>query len=217
MSSAPACVFDCFCALIADHSPGHPRGIGQSHSRATTRRGVCRTPSRPTPCSQKQWPKWSQVRVASSGSASGTHFVPVPLLLRGPPKISWLILKRRLKCRLPAIILERGFAPVRRVPLLCVPKERNRKKGHPRLCAPKTGVPSLEACLSGSGQGTFSLSLSLLRSKDRGSPSVANPLGGTTVHWTVVFFRLAPGPGPDARGPSRAPSGLGFGCAPRSA
>jgi hypothetical protein len=59
---------------------------------------------------------------------------------------------------------------------LCVPKEKNRKKGHPGLpcreapmprvqgrtgaaCAPhrefRCGVPSLEACLGGSGQGPF--------------------------------------------------------------
>lgn len=31
----------------------------------------------------------------------------------------------------------------------------------------------------------------LLRLQAQGLPSVANPLGGTTVHWTVIFFRLA--------------------------
>jgi hypothetical protein len=52
-----------------------------------------------------------------------------------------------------------GFRPRTTGSFLCMPKERNRKKGHPGLCAPhrefRCGIPSLEAGLSGSGQGPF--------------------------------------------------------------
>ncbi|MHC4278417.1 MAG: hypothetical protein ACYSTI_14035, partial [Planctomycetota bacterium] len=57
---------------------------------------------------------------------------------------------------------------------LCVPKERNRKKGHPGLCAPhlkyRCGVPSLVARLRGSAEGP---SLSLRRT--RGVPPAPVP------------------------------------------
>ena len=59
----------------------------------------------------------------------------------------------------------------------------------------------------GPGQALSSLPLSLLRSKARGSPSVASPFDGMTVHWTLICFRLTPVPGPDARNPFRARSG----------
>ncbi len=48
------------------------------------------------------------------------------------------------------------------------------------------------------GQALSSLPLSLLRSKARGSPSVASPFDGMTVHWTLICFRLTPVPGLDA-------------------
>jgi hypothetical protein len=40
-----------------------------------------------------------------------------------------------------------------------------------------------------------------LLSKAQGSPSMVNPLGGTTVQWTLVFSRLAPVLTPNARIP----------------
>jgi hypothetical protein len=49
--------------------------------------------------------------------------------------------------------------PRTRGSFLCVPKERNRKKGHPGLCAPHgyfpCGVPSLRPRLRRSAQGPF--------------------------------------------------------------
>ncbi|MEE8428155.1 MAG: hypothetical protein V3S33_01455, partial [Gammaproteobacteria bacterium] len=36
--------------------------------------------------------------------------------------------------------------------------------------------------------------LTLLRSKARGPPSMADPFAGTKVHWTFVLFRLTPVP-----------------------
>jgi len=69
-------------------------------------------------------------------------------------------------------------------------------------CAPhlnyRCGVPSLVGRLRGSAQGPFSLPLSLLRSKARGSPAVTRPFDGMTVHWTVIFARLTPVPGANA-------------------
>jgi hypothetical protein len=62
----------------------------------------------------------------------------------------------------------------------------------------------------GPGKGLSSLPLSLLRSKDRCAPSVVRPLAGAGIHWIAAFFRLALGPGPDARCPYRAPSGVFF-------
>ncbi len=47
-----------------------------------------------------------------------------------------------------------GFRPRTTGSFLCMPKEWNRKKRHPGLCAPKTGVPSLGAWLRRFAQGT---------------------------------------------------------------
>ncbi len=47
-----------------------------------------------------------------------------------------------------------GFRPRTTGSFLCVPKERNRKKRHPGLCAPKTGVPLLVGRLRRFAQGT---------------------------------------------------------------
>ncbi|GMQ90124.1 MAG: hypothetical protein BMS9Abin10_0474 [Gammaproteobacteria bacterium] len=49
-------------------------------------------------------------------------------------------------------------------------------------------------CILGSANGTFFALAFLLRSKARGSPSVANPLSGRKVHRTFLFIRLAPVP-----------------------
>ena len=68
-------------------------------------------------------------------------------------------------------------------------------------------VPCAPHRFRGPGKGLSSLPLALLRSKARGSPSVASPFDGMTVHWTLICFRLTPVPGPDARFPSRARSG----------
>ena len=88
-------------------------------------------------------------------------------------------------------------------------------------CAPhlkyRCGVPSLVGRLRGSVQGPFSLPLSLLRSKARGSPSVTRPFDGMTVHWTVIFARLTPVPGANAGYPSPATSCLHFALPPPSA
>ena len=42
----------------------------------------------------------------------------------------------------------------------------------------------------------FHRSAVLLRSKVRGAPSLARPLGGRKVHWTFLLSRLAPVPAP---------------------
>ncbi len=51
-----------------------------------------------------------------------------------------------------------GFRPRTTGSFLCVPKERNRKKRHPGLCAPHVnltcGIPSLVGRLRGFAQGT---------------------------------------------------------------
>ncbi len=74
---------------------------------------------------------------------------------------------------------------------------------------PQKPVGALRALSSQGGprKGLSALPLALLRSKARGSPSVASPFDGMTVHWTLICFRLTPVPGPDARNPVRARSG----------
>ncbi len=102
--------------------------------------------------------------------------------------------------RLTGDYLRPGFRPRTTGSFLCVPKERNRKKGHPGLCAPHgycpCGVPSLEACLSGSEQGPFFAPAFLLRSKDRCAPSVVRPLAGAGIHWIPAFYPARPCPWP---------------------
>ncbi len=109
--------------------------------------------------------------VASPFSGMNVHrtfilfrFTPVPLLLHGPPinlLISFLkkqFLKKTHEGSPTDGYLLTGFRPRTTGSFLCLPKERNRKKRHPGLCAPHVnvtcGIPSLEACLSASEQGT---------------------------------------------------------------
>ncbi len=114
-----------------------------------------------------------------------------------------------------------GFHPRTTGSFLCVPKARNRKKGHPGLpcreapmprvqgrtggaCAPKTGVPALIGRLRRFAQGTGPCAwgergLAALRSpcsclQVRGSPSVASPFCGTKVHRTFVLIRFTHAP-----------------------
>ncbi len=145
--------------------------------------------------------------------------------------------------RLTGDYLRPGFRPRTTGFFLCVPKERNRKKGHPGLCAPHgfcpCGVPSLEACLSGSEQGPFfapAFPASLERpvrtvrgaparrggdSLDpRLSPARPCPWHGRAVSLPRPFgpaLRLRPSLGlsKGAQKSTYAPAGRSFGC-PRS-
>ncbi len=87
----------------------------------------------------------------------------------------------------------------------------------PRMRTSHAGRPCSALVSDGPRKGPSSLPLSLRRSKARGSPSVASPFDGMTVHWTVIFARLTPVPGADARCPYRAPAGVFFAFVPPSA
>lgn len=54
--------------------------------------------------------------------------------------------------------------------------------------APRAGRRGIRAPAAGTRLPRYAV---LLRLQARGLPSVASPLAGTTVHWTVVFLRLA--------------------------
>ncbi|GMQ90094.1 MAG: hypothetical protein BMS9Abin10_0441 [Gammaproteobacteria bacterium] len=77
--------------------------------------------------------------------------------------------------------------------------QSTQRSAPPGLRPQRSRLPSPTRLTQGVRRRAFLALAFLLRSKDRGSPSVANPLAGTTVHWTVVLFRLAPVPTAHAR------------------
>ncbi len=85
-------------------------------------------------------------------------------------------------------------------------------------CARKPrGCPCSALVSAGPRQGLSSRPLSLRRSKARGSPSVASPFGGITVHRTVIFSASHPCAWGERGGPCLATSCLHFALPPPAA